>query len=171
MSGCVQYPEVLFLKTLLFIVWVKGRLILHSSLNVGQFQEELGVSMLGPGSLPPSSQGSVNEPASVRGGLSAGAEEVVAVGQRPSITIGGRDSGSTRSCSRHLLAKFQASGQHQQKHCRLPGRVMATWGGHQTRGLQLQRQSGMSLLESRVSLHSTPCEWWAPDGSKWGRGV
>ena len=43
------------------------------------------------------------------GRLSALAEEVVATGHRPSITIGGRDTGSTHSCTDTPRAKLQAA--------------------------------------------------------------
>lgn len=84
--------------------------------------------------------------ACVRGGLSAGAEEVVAVGHRPSITIGGRDSGSTHSCSD---ISEPSSRQRQQNSQQASGKgVVATWGGHQTRSEWHQIQSELACLRS-----------------------
>lgn len=55
----------------------------------------------------------------VCGGLSAVTEEVVAMGHRPPVTIGGRDSGSTHSCSDISLP---SSRPHQRKPLRASGK-------------------------------------------------
>lgn len=91
----------------------------------------------------------------VWGGLSALAEEVVATGYRPSITIGGKDTGSTHSCTDTPAPR---SRQHQQKPRQAWGkRVMATWGGLQTKSLAHKVQSELARLRSGVSLHRTQC--------------